>query len=209
MIFLATASSKRPTDCDIGHKRELLTSELFGVQDPTSSEQLKAQFDQKWKAVLNKQTKFGLIGVLISTTCNLLLAPIFPKLCYLGVNIAQPFLLQRMLTFLQSKKDDSCIGYGLVGAFALVYFIQAISQSQYGHAVNKHVAEIRSILIHAIFQHSLDVSVSGLKDGQVATLVNNDIQIVMDAILDLHETWASILVLPIAIWLLYRQISYA
>lgn len=135
--------------------------------------------------------------------------PIFPKVCFLGTTFAQPYLLQRMLTYLSDKKESSNIGYGLIGAFALVYFLQAVSQSQYGHAVNKHVAEMRSILIHAIFNKSLDVAVSQVKDGQVTTLINNDVQIVMDAILDLHETWSSLLTLPIAIWLLFNQISYA
>jgi len=183
--------------------------ELFGVQDPSSSERLKANFDQKWRHHLEKQSKHGLLRVLLGTTGSLCVAPVFPKLCFLAASFAQPFLLQRMLRYLASTKEDKNIGYGLIGAFGLVYFIQAVAQSHYGHSINKHVAEIRSILVHAIFQQSLEVSIPGLKDGQVATLVNNDIQLLMDGILDIHETWASILTLPIAIWLLYKQISYA
>jgi len=170
---------------------------------------LKAQFDQKWKSQLKNQTKHGLLRVLISTTRSFSIAPIFPKLCFLAASFAQPFLLQRMLRYLGSPREDNNIGYGLIGAFALIYFIQAVSQSHYGHAVNKHVAEVRSILVHALFQQSLEVSISDLNYGQVATLVNEDVQLIMDAILDMHETWASLLTLPIAIWLLYKQISYA
>ena len=49
------------------------------------------------------------------------LATIFPRLCLIGFNYAQPFLISRAINFVgqdDGSKDD---GYGLIGATGLIY----------------------------------------------------------------------------------------
>lgn len=56
------------------------------------------------------------------------LAGVLPRLAFTGFNFAQPFLLQRVLDFVDEKEspNSSNIAYGLIGAYALVYFGQAV-----------------------------------------------------------------------------------
>jgi hypothetical protein len=49
-----------------------------------------------------------------------LLLPIPPKLAILAFTFCQPLALTRIIAFLENSEDIS-IGYGLVGAYALVY----------------------------------------------------------------------------------------
>lgn len=52
-----------------------------------------------------------------------LLAPIFPRLCVMGFTYAQPFLIKQAVS-LAATPDAQPFnnwGYGLIGAFTLVY----------------------------------------------------------------------------------------
>ena len=58
-----------------------------------------------------------------------ILAPVIPKLVNLAFTFAQPLLLQRFLSYLQNPQDraNANTGYGLIGAYFLVYFGMAVS----------------------------------------------------------------------------------
>lgn len=52
-----------------------------------------------------------------------ILAGLVPRLAYTGFNFAQPFLIQRVLEFMEEPEDVNSrhIAYGLIGAYAIVY----------------------------------------------------------------------------------------
>lgn len=56
------------------------------------------------------------------------MAPFFPRLCLTGFTFAQPFLVNRVITYLENGGPrDKNIGYGLMGAYALTYTGLAVS----------------------------------------------------------------------------------
>lgn len=54
----------------------------------------------------------------------------FPKLCYISLSLCQPFLIQKAVRFVQTPNSvgSNDMGYGLVGAFALVFTGLAVSK---------------------------------------------------------------------------------
>ena len=56
-------------------------------------------------------------------------APVAPRLALLAFTFCQPLLLRRFLDYLQDpvERQDANIGYGLIGAYFLVYFGMAVS----------------------------------------------------------------------------------
>ena len=48
-----------------------------------------------------------------------------PKLCYAALSVSQVFLIQHAVKFVQGSQSKSA-GYGLIGAFALVYIGLAV-----------------------------------------------------------------------------------
>lgn len=52
------------------------------------------------------------------------LAPIFPRLCYLALTFAQPFLVRRAIDYISKPKTDGSKerGDGLIAAYSLVYY---------------------------------------------------------------------------------------
>ena len=58
--------------------------------------------------------------------------PVIPRLILIGFTLCQPLLVNRFLDYLQNsaKEQDANIGYGLIGAYGLVYFGMAVSALQ-------------------------------------------------------------------------------
>jgi hypothetical protein len=52
----------------------------------------------------------------------------FPRLCLLGFTFAQPFLINQTVIFVSQSVEEATqnTGYGLIGAFALVYIGLAV-----------------------------------------------------------------------------------
>jgi hypothetical protein len=52
-----------------------------------------------------------------------LLTIIFPRLCLIGFNYAQPFLISRAISYIgqPSEPEDKNYGYGLIAATGLIY----------------------------------------------------------------------------------------
>ena len=74
-------------------------------------------------------------GTLFSTTLRVLKRPLlaaaFPRLCLIGFSFAQPFLIHRAILFSSSPDTpgNRNVGYGLIGAYVLVYIGIAVSLS--------------------------------------------------------------------------------
>jgi ATP-binding cassette subfamily C (CFTR/MRP) protein 1 len=61
-----------------------------------------------------------------------LLSPVIPRLALTAFKYSQPLLIQRLLDYLDepANSDTKNIGYGLIGAYALVYLGLAVSSFQ-------------------------------------------------------------------------------
>jgi len=48
---------------------------------------------------------------------------VFPRLCLIGFNYAQPFLINSAIAFvsLPIEEQNKSVGYGLIGAAGLIY----------------------------------------------------------------------------------------
>jgi len=53
-----------------------------------------------------------------------------PRLCLVALNVAQPFLINEAVLFIEAPDtaESNNIGYGLIGAFSCVYVGTAVSQ---------------------------------------------------------------------------------
>jgi len=56
---------------------------------------------------------------------------VLPRLSLVAFNISQPFLINRAINFIDTSKtvQPNNVGYGLIGAFALVYIGIAVNSS--------------------------------------------------------------------------------
>ena len=79
-----------------------------------------------------KKGRYALSLALTSALRWPFLAVVFPRLCLVGFNYAQPFLIQRAIGLLEETVNVAAIDYGrgLIGATALIYLGIAVSCSK-------------------------------------------------------------------------------
>ncbi len=172
-------------------------------------------------------------GKLFNTTLGVLkwhlLAAAFPRLCFLGFSFAQPFLINRAILFASSPDtpENRNVGYGLIGAYVLVYVGLAvrlkryivqmnllidefkISNVQYEYRMYRAATLMRGCLIPCIYNKTLVLETSEVNPAAALTLISTDIETIKDGIVQLHEIWASPIEIALAIYLLKRQLGAA
>lgn len=81
-------------------------------------------------AVPDKQSPNAFLIAWISAQWSPLLSAAFPRLCLIGFTFAQPFLINRAIEFAVTPESQpyNNVGYGLIGAYVLVYSGLAVSR---------------------------------------------------------------------------------
>lgn len=136
---------------------------------------------------------------------------IIPRLCFTAFNFSQPFLLQRILSYLpgDGSSNRPAVGVALIFAYVLVYYGYALSGALNQHRVYRAVARLRGSLIALIYRETLAMSVAEQKESEVVTLMNADVERIATGLRQSQELWASLVEIPLSVWLLSRQISWA
>jgi hypothetical protein len=83
----------------------------------------------------NQTGKASLLGVVFKTFKWSILAVVPPRLCLIGLTFCQPLLLHKAMELSAEKVtvESTQVGYGLIGAYVLVYVGMAVCQE--GQAV--------------------------------------------------------------------------
>ncbi|KAF8849622.1 putative multidrug resistance protein MDR [Acephala macrosclerotiorum] len=193
-----------------GFRILLGVGDLGSIDKKFSSNLLLSKLCYFWDKS-NKPTKHSLLTSTLSAFKVAFIAPIFPRLCLAGLSFAQPFLVNRVIDFVgQTSNDESSgIAGGLIGATALVYMGIAISRCLYNHLIYQLITMLRGGLASLIFQRSMELSAAAADYGAAITLMSTDIEGIADGIKEMHEIWANVFELGVAVYLLQLYIGSA
>ncbi|ETS74059.1 hypothetical protein PFICI_13925 [Pestalotiopsis fici W106-1] len=188
----------------------LSLGDLSIIQAKFTSRQLQDCLGAVWDKC-NKQRKHCLTLATFrafSSTCAI---TVLPRLCLSALRFAQPFLIQRIITFVGEPPttNSSEIASGLIGATALVYIGMAVTRAYYQHLNFQLTTMIRGGLVALIFQKTLELDSTKASEGDAISLISADIEGIEPGISLIHEVWASIIELGIALYLLERQVGAA
>ncbi|KAI4747400.1 multidrug resistance-like protein [Aureobasidium sp. EXF-12298] len=105
--------------------------------------------------------------------------------------------------------EDKNIGYGLIGAYFVVYFGLATTSALYWHRHYRFLSMLRGTLITAVYGKATNI-VAVAKDNKASiTLMSTDVERATRGLIDLHEMWANIFQVAIATWLLEIELGAA
>lgn len=221
-----------------GFRRLLRPVDLFDLDESMSAAVLNERFWHRWNDSSStgqpdgssRSPRHRLIRACISTLKWQLLAVVLPRLFLLAFTICQPLILNRFLDFLQNPSETDNYGYGLIGAYGLVYLGISISSSFYWHKAFRSLTMLRGILVSAIYFKTTELRVAPGDDSAAVTLMSTDVSLdrtnhshplllsfltscQVEAIIragrEIHEFWANIIQIAIATWLLSTHIGYA
>ncbi|RAK97248.1 P-loop containing nucleoside triphosphate hydrolase protein [Aspergillus ibericus CBS 121593] len=155
-------------------------------------------------------SNFHLITILIR--CNLVdfAGAIIFRLLYIATLFAQPFLIQDILRFLDDSSVPINRGYGLIGAFGLIYLFIAIFTAHYAHCTNRFALGSWALLVNAVVDATLNAPVATIPSpGKVGAAVNVDAANIVQGFRAMHDMWASFVIVALCLWLLYIQLGIA
>lgn len=110
-----------------GHSASLAGDDLPAVHEKLLSSGLSVRFADTW-AQSNKTGQNALLWAVIKCLRWEMAAIAFPRLCAVGFSLAQPFLIGEVVSVLQQTDPFSLyVGYGLIGATAIVFVGIAVS----------------------------------------------------------------------------------
>ncbi|KAJ6002428.1 hypothetical protein N7451_004975 [Penicillium sp. IBT 35674x] len=134
---------------------------------------------------------------------------VVPRLCLAVFTFCQPFLINATVNYMN---EDTTIetkqrGQGIMGAYVLVYLGIAVSNSVYKRQLNRFSTMTRSGLISLIFTQTTQLKASDVVDSAALTHMGTDTERIVSNLRNIHEIWATVLEVGVAVWLLERQIN--
>ncbi|KAN0062057.1 hypothetical protein ACQY0O_006056 [Thecaphora frezii] len=204
-----------------GRTTKLTIDSLEETDDAYTVQSDLTRFEQCWDRyrLQRDPSPHALAWAILASFRYALLRPVMPKLLFIAVSFAQPFLVSRTTSYLQSterldgrRAEPSYHGWGLVGAYTLVYALIGLLTAYYQSTVDEAACRIRRTLVSVIYQKSLRLRQDAAVEsgaGGATTLISADMERLCNGLVLVHEVWASILQVAIALWLAEVQISYA
>lgn len=191
-----------------GFSQSLEIKDLLPLDKHLTSDYLYCRLNGAWLKVIGKRS------LLISYFLRLkwpLLAAVPPRLGLIAFNFCQPFLIERTISFSQepATEDTSNVGYGLIGAYFLVYTGIALTSAQYQHLTYRAITMARGGLISMLFAKSSTLKTNATDSASALTLMSADIERITNGWQTMHEIWANVIEVAVAVYLLGRQLGVA
>ena len=193
-----------------GFKRALSMEDMLPLDKHLTCVYLYHRLQTPW---LNLPTKGprSLLFLFFGRLKWRLLAVVPPRLGLIAFNFCQPFLIQRAISFSSRSKseDPNNVGYGLIGAYFLVYTGIAITTGQYQHLTYRAITMARGGLVSMMFAKTSLLKANSADPATSLTLMSADIERITNGWQTMHEIWANLIEIALAIYLLERQLGAA
>ncbi|KAF4630786.1 hypothetical protein G7Y89_g7350 [Cudoniella acicularis] len=197
-----------------GFSRTLSVNDLYALDKPlvskTIHESIRDSYDELPERSPEK-VPHALLWTTMSTLKWSLLSAVIPRACLTGFNFCQPFLISASIAVSQAplKMQFQNQGYGLIGAYVFVYVGIAISTGLYQHLTYRTITMARGGMIAMLFSKTVNLSVSAIDPSASVTLMSADIERIATGWQTIHDMWANVIEIGLAIYLLYRQLGVA
>ncbi|KAG2163329.1 hypothetical protein VTO58DRAFT_110787 [Aureobasidium pullulans] len=192
-----------------GARHLLKPEDLYDISEDVASERLSKRFAEEWK----RQSKTGpadLKKVIFQLLKWPILVPIVPRLALLALTLCQPLLLKRLLDYLNNSDTESVnIGYGIIGAYLIVYVGLATTSAIYWHRHYRFLSMLRGTLITAVYGKAINLSTVEKDNKASLTLISTDVERTIRGLIDLHEMWANIFQVAVVTWLIEIELGAA
>ena len=193
-----------------GFKRSLYMEDLLPLDKHLTCAYLYNRLHTAW-ADLSTKAPRSLLYLFFGRLKWRLLSVVPPRLGLIAFNFCQPFLIQRAINFSSRSKvqDSDNVGYGLIGAYFLVYSGIAITTGQYQHLTYRAITMARGGLISLMFAKTSSLKANTADPATSMTLMSADIERITTGWQTMHEIWANLIEIVLAIYLLERQLGGA
>lgn len=193
-----------------GYSKSLEVKELYELDKHLRSDYLHPRVKTAWERIGTKG-RHSLLMLFFRRFKWYFLCAVPPRLAYIGFLFCQPFLINRAVDLSAQPIDEASknVGYGLIGAYFVVYVGIAITMAQYQHWSYRSITMARGGLISMLFAKMSLLKSDDVDPAASMTLMSADIERITVGWAHMHEMWANCIEIVIAIYLLARQLGAA
>ncbi|KAK2600118.1 hypothetical protein QQS21_005133 [Conoideocrella luteorostrata] len=191
-----------------GFRKTLGVGDLYAPPVDAAPSPLEEKLWQGWKKS-KPGSKNRLLVVTARALLPRLLSPVIPRLCMVGFMVTTPVLLSRLIAFLDERPESPNHGYGLLGAYALVYIGLAVANAWYFHQTFKFITCVRGGLVAMVYGRTMRLSTSAIDKSSAVTVMSADIERIALGLKTIHDIWANVIQVALAAWLLEKQTGVA
>ncbi|WYZ37828.1 hypothetical protein EsH8_II_001334 [Colletotrichum jinshuiense] len=196
-----------------GYRNILRLDDLYPLDPDLASEPLYKKLAGAWEKVPDRTAPGALFSTWLRVFAGPVATAIIPKLFQIAFSYAQPFLINEAISLASQPQTQpyNNRGFGLIGAYVLVYTGIAVSTGQYDWRNQRVASMTRGSTTALVYRKALclDLTSPKVSPSGALTLVGTDSETISQGITQLHETWGGILEIGIGIYLIYRQLGAA
>ncbi|KXH25809.1 ABC transporter [Colletotrichum simmondsii] len=196
-----------------GYRNILQLDDLYPLDPKLASEPLYRKLADAWDQVPDKTVPGALFSTWLRAFAGPLSAAIVPKLFQIAFNYAQPFLIDEAIRLASQPQQQpyNNHGFGLIGAYVIVYTGIAVSTGQYDWRNQRAASMTRGSTTALVYRKALrlDLTSPNVSPSGALTLVGTDSETISQGITQLHEVWSGLLEIGIGIYLINRQLGAA
>ncbi|KAE8254426.1 hypothetical protein A4X13_0g3420 [Tilletia indica] len=205
-----------------GFRKALTMEDLPRLDRQYSTSYLNKEFSAKWnfaeQTELERQGKKtrSFLWAILRAFPHVAYGPIVAKATVTAVTLAQPYLISDVIKFIESQQPGEgppqpvSLGWGLAGAFALSYTVNAVGSGLYWWITAQNGATLRGIIVGQLYAKSLRVHLAeagALGSAGAVNMMSSDVDRIISAVDPVHEFWSGIITIVIGLYILYSQIG--
>ncbi|KAL2836011.1 P-loop containing nucleoside triphosphate hydrolase protein [Aspergillus pseudoustus] len=193
-----------------GFARSLAVGDVYVLDKQLSSKRLHSRLETSWSQVTQSGPNAFLL-VAFKTFKWQIGAAILPRALLAALNFCQPLLLHRSLTFSMEPvtNETNNTGYGLIGAYILVYIGMGVTLGQQQHLTYRAITMIRGAVVSMVYKKACTLDLKDADPAESVTLMSADIERIVQGWQTMHEMWANVAEISLAIFLLKRELGIA
>ncbi|KAL4734230.1 P-loop containing nucleoside triphosphate hydrolase protein [Aspergillus similis] len=192
-----------------GYVKVFSVADLPDLDPQLSSRNVGQKLQEAWARKEDKSAKHALLRACLHAYRTPFNSAVIPRLCLSGFTFCQPFLVNATVSWVGNTDDPMDFGKALIGAFAIVYCGMAASNALYGYFTFRFTIRLRGGLIALIHRQTVRIRAVDLGENTAITLMGTDVERISSGFRLIHEMWASLIEIGVAIYLLERQVGVA
>ncbi|KAI0126998.1 ABC transporter [Xylariales sp. AK1849] len=195
-----------------GYSKVIVLDDLPILDTRLRSNVLRENIVNTWakcKYPYDHRARYSLIKACFHAYLFSFLSGIPPRLCKTVFYFTQPLLINTTVSYVADASADMNFGRALIGAWALVFLGIACSTALFSYQTTRFITRIKGGLIGLVYQETLKARTIDLGETTAIALMGTDVERIGQNLQSIHEIWASIIEIGVAIWLLEQQVFLA
>ncbi|KAI1080070.1 ABC transporter [Whalleya microplaca] len=207
-FWTRTAFTWLVTTFRAGYSKVIVQDDLPILDTRLQSSVLRKSLVSTW-AKYDRRARYNLLKACFHANLFSFLSGIPPRLCKTVFYFTQPLLINTTVSYVADASADISFGRALVGAWALVFLGIACSTALFSYQTTRFITRVKGGLIGLIYQETMKARTVDLRETTAIALMGTDVERIGQNFQSIHEIWASVIEIGVAIWLLEQQVFLA